>query len=199
VLCILAFGLLGVFAGLHKVEGEELVVTLTRLLGEPTMVLFNIALVISAVSTLDSTFSSAAKLSVVDMGLGRPTAASGRVAMALFLLGGLVFLLTGSEDLFGAVAVSGTASLFLAPVVLFSVWLNRDVSPWAFAVAFAAAMAGAALYFLETGGHLDLIGPLTGIEHKYTKLLVISLTVLGIGCAAFLAGLRQRGPAPVGR
>jgi hypothetical protein len=126
------------------------------------------------------------------MALVRPTAANGRVAMALFLLGGLAFLFTGSEDLFGAVAVSGTASLFLAPVVIFSIWLNRDAAPWAFAVAFATALTGAALYFLETGGHLDIIEPLTGIAHKYAKLLVISVTVLGIGCAAFLLGLRPR-------
>jgi len=151
-----------------------------------------VALVISAVSTLDSTFSSAAKLSIIDMKLARARAANGRIAMALFMLGGLAFLFLGSKDLFAAVAVSGTASMFLAPVVIFSVWLDRDVAPWAFGIAFAAAMAGAALYFLETGGYVDLVGPLAGIAHKYTKLLVISAAVLAIGCGAFWVGLGPR-------
>lgn len=197
MLCIFAFGLLGVFAGLHRADGEEMAMTLTRLLGDPAMMLFNTALVLSAISTLDSTFSSAAKLSVVDMGIGRPTAANGRIAMALFLLGGLGFLFLGSKDLFDAVAVSGTASMFLAPVFVFSIWLNRDVAPWAFAAAFLAAMAGAGLYFLETGGHLNLIEPLTGIAHKYSKLMIISGGVLLLGSGAFLLGLRPRGrPQP---
>ncbi|MBO1518735.1 hypothetical protein [Oceanisphaera pacifica] len=42
-----------------------------------------LALVISAASTLDSTLSSAAKQLVVDMELCRPSAGSGRLAMAL--------------------------------------------------------------------------------------------------------------------
>lgn len=193
--CIVAFGLLGVQAGLERLEGEDLVGTLTRFMGEPTMLMFNVALVLSAVSTLDSTFSSAAKLSVVDMGLAAPTARNGRIAMLLFLIGGLGFLFLGSKDLFSAVAVSGTASLFLAPVVFFCIWGGRSVARWAFAAAFAAAMAGAALYFLESGGYVALIEPLAGVAHKYTKLLLISAAVLAVGCGAFLLGLR-RGTGP---
>ena len=192
IACILAFGLLGIHAGLHKAAGEDMVATLTRLLGEPTMILFNIALVISAVSTMDSTLSSAAKLGVVDMKLAAPTAANGRIAMALCLVGGLGFVFLGSKDLFDAVAVSGTASMFLAPVAIFSIWLNRDIAPWAFIVAFFAAMAGAALYFMETSGYIDLIQPLTGIGPKYTKLLLISSVVLIVGCGAFALGMKPR-------
>ncbi len=190
--CILVFGLLGVEAGLLKQGGEDLVKTLTRILGEPMMVLFNIALIISAVSTLDSTFSSASKLSVVDMRLAAPTPNNGRIAMVLFLIGGLAFLYVGSKDLYEAVAVSGTASMFLAPVVFFSIWGGREVARWAFAVAFAAALAGAALYVVEDAGYLSLIQPLTGIEHKYTKLLLISVAVLAIGCGAFALGLKRK-------
>jgi len=193
--CIIAFGLLGVFAGLMKVPGEDMIRTLTRLLGEPTMVLFNLALVISAISTLDSTFSSAAKLTVIDMGLAAPSVRNGRIAMAAFLIGGLAFLFLGSKDLFSAVAVSGTASMFLAPVVLFSIWLDRDVEAWAFAVAFIAAMAGAALYFLEADGYVSVISPLLGIEHKYSKLLAICLVVLASGIGAFALGQRTSRPA----
>lgn len=190
-LCIMVFGLLGVEAGLLKQEGEDLVKTLTRLLGDPTMVLFNIALIISAVSTLDSTFASASKLSVVDMRLAEPTPRNGRIAMAAFLIGGLAFLFVGSKDLYAAVAVSGTASMFLAPVVFFSISGGREVARWALAVAFAAAMGGAALYMMEAGGHVSMIEPLTGIAHKYSKLLLITVAVLVVGCGAFALGLKR--------
>lgn len=188
--CIVAFGMLGVFAGLEKTQGEQLVGTLTRLLGETPMLLFNIALIVSAMSTLDSTFSSAAKLSVVDMKALRPTVLNGRVAMALFLLGGLAMVYLGSKDLFSAVAVSGTASMFLAPVVVISLWLGRtDVPAWSFAVAFLAAMAAAALYFTEAAGYTDLIGPIANVTHKYSKLLVLCAATSGIGFGAFVIGI----------
>jgi hypothetical protein len=162
-----------------------------RVLSAPMMLFFNIALILSAVSTLDSTFSSASKLAVVDMGLAEPTPRNGRIAMVFFLIGGLAFLFLGSKDLFAAVAVSGTASMFLAPVAFFSIWGGREVARWAFAVAFAAAMAGAALYMVEAGGYVSIVEPLTGVAHKYAKLLVICIAVLAIGCGAFALGLKR--------
>ncbi len=192
ITCILAFGILGVYAGELKAEGEDMVRTLTRLVGDTTMIFFNLALIISAISTLDSTFSSASKLTIIDMKMAPATVRNGRISMVLFLLGGLVFLFLGSKDLFSAVAVSGTASMFLAPVVFFTIWLDRDVAPWAFKVAFCTAMTGAVFYFLEAGGYMNLIEPAFGIAHKYAKLLLISASVMGIGCAAFMAGLKPR-------
>lgn len=192
VICILAFGILGVYAGEMKAEGEDMVRALTRLVGENTMVLFNIALIISAVSTLDSTFSSASKLTIIDMKMAPATVRNGQISMVLFLLGGLLFLFVGSKDLFSAVAVSGTASMFLAPVVFFTIWLDRDVSPWAFQIAFYCAMAGATIYFLEAGGHMNAIEPMFGVAHKYAKLLLISGSVMTIGCGAFLLALKPR-------
>lgn len=192
VLCIFAFGILGVYAGMMKVDGEDMVRTLTRLVGDPTMIAFNVALIVSAVSTLDSTFSSASKLTIVDMNMGEATARNGRIGMALFLCGGLVFLFFGSKDLFSAVAVSGTASMFLFPVVVFSIWLNRDIAPWAFTIAFAVAMAGATLYFLEAGGHVALLEPAFGVVHKYTKLLLISAVVMVVGASSFALAMKPR-------
>jgi len=55
----------------------------------------------------------------------------------------------------------------------------------AVAVAFAAA-----LYMVEASVYLSLIQPLTGIEQQYTKLLLISVAVLAIGCGAFALGRR---------
>jgi len=114
-LCILAFGLLGVFAGLHGTEGEALLGTLSRLLGPYAALALATALIISAASTLDSTLSSAAKLVVQDMGLTAASAGRGRTIMAVFCALGVLLVLVGPDDLFAAVAVSGTAALFLAP------------------------------------------------------------------------------------
>ena len=190
VLCILAFGLIGVWAGLEKLDGESFLTTLPRLIGDGPMVLFNIALVISCMSTLDSTFSSTAKLAVVDMKLGEQTVKNGRIAMAAFLVGGLLMVFFGSKDLFSAVAVSGTASMFLAPVIFFSLWMGRtDVPVWSYLIAFFTAMIAAALYFTESSGYSNVVGPLTGVEHKYAKLLVLSAATLLIGCGAFVIGM----------
>ncbi len=188
--CIMVFGLLGVWAGLNKAPGESFVPTLGRLIGDWPMLLFNVTLVVSCMSTLDSTFSSTAKLTVVDMELGKPTVANGRIAMIAFLLGGLAMVFLGSKDLFGAVAVSGTASMFLAPVVFFSLWMGRtDVPVWSYLVAFVTAMAAAALYFTESSGYSNILGALTSLEHKYSKLLFLSGGALSIGCAAFAIGI----------
>lgn len=191
-LCILAFGLLGVFAGLHATAGEELIGTLGRLLGTPAAIALGAALVISAASTLDSTMASAAKLVVRDMRLASPSANNGRVAMALFCVGGVALVFAGPDDLFAAVAVSGTAALFLAPVIVFCIWGRRRVARASLGVAFAAALAGATLYFLETAGHSDLLARLTGLEHEYSLLLVVTGVVLAAGFAAFALGLRPR-------
>lgn len=190
ILCILAFGLLGVWSGLTKMEGETFTATLSRLIGDGPMLLFNVALVVSCMSTIDSAYSSAAKLTVLDMRLAKPTVANGRWAMALFLIGGLILVFIGSKDLFAAVAVSGTASMFLAPVVFFSLWGGCERVPvWSYLTSFFAAIAAAALYFTESSGYSNIIGPLSGLEHDYSKLLLLLAVTLAIGCGAFALGL----------
>lgn len=193
-LCILAFGVLGVFAGLNAGDGEALLDTLGRLLGAPATLMLAAALVISAASTLDSTFSSAAKLAVKDMALVDPSTLNGRLAMLLFCLGGVGLVFVGTDDLYAATAVSGTASLFLAPVILFCILGGREVARWSFGVTFATAIAGAGLYFLENAGHVALLAPLSGLEHKYSRLLLITVAVLVIGMGSFGLGLRRSRP-----
>ncbi len=189
MICILGFSLLGVFAGLNALDGETMQVALARLLGDTTMIFVNLALIISAVSTLDSTLSSASKLTIADMSITTPTVNNGRIAMALFMLGGLVFLFGGTKDLYSAVAVSGTASMYLAPVIFFSIWGGaRQIPVWSYYLSFVTALAGATLYYLEAGGLVDLMTPLTGLEHKYAKLLAISGTVMVLGNSYFLLG-----------
>lgn len=193
---ILAFGLLGIFAGIHRAGGEELLETLTRLLGPAAALMLGAALVISAASTLDSTFSSAAKLAVVDMRLGQRSTRNGRVAMLVFALGGLFLVLVGTDDLFAAVAVSGTASLFLTPVIVYVIGLNRDIAPRAYVGNVIMALGGATLYFLEDSGYVGWIGALSGLEHSYAKLLLVTLCVLGWGMLTCGIDSRRRGATP---
>ena len=126
-------------------------------------------------STLDSTLSSSSKLIAVDMKLLSKNVKNGRIIMLTFMLLGLLLVFSGNKDLFSAVAVSGTASLFLAPVVFFSIFANRtDIPVWSFFLSFLTAILGACLYFLESSGYTTLMGD----THKYTKLLQISVVVL---------------------
>jgi Na+/proline symporter len=198
--CIFLFGSLGVFAGAHAMEGESMNAVLTRILGDVPMLLFSVALIISAMSTLDSTLSSSAKLVAVDMKAVSPTLLNGRAVMVVFMLLGLLMVFYGNKDLFSAVAVSGTASMYLAPVIFFSVWGNMKSIPlWSYLVSFLLAVTGAVLYFTESSGYTNWFNLAFGIEHKYSKLLLISAIVLIGGMAAFLIGsaLRQRSqPSP---
>ena len=187
IICIIAFGCLGVLAGAHAVQGASLNATLMQLLGTLPMLLFNAALVISAMSTLDSTLSSSAKLLAVDMRVMKMTLRNGRAVMAAFMLVGLLLVFWGNNDLFSAVAVSGTASLYLAPVIFFSLWgKRRDIPVWSYLLSFALALTAAALYFTESSGYSQLLGE----AHKYTKLLYLTFAVMGLGCLGFWVGGR---------
>jgi len=185
IICIIVFGFLGVWAGAHAGEGDTMNTVLMRLLGDWPMLLFSTTLVVSAMSTLDSTLSSSAKLIAVDMKLVGTSVKNGRVIMLVFMLLGLLCVFFGNQDLFSAVAVSGTASLFLAPVVFFSIFgKQKNIPSWSYLFAFMIAILGAGLYFLESSGHTQWLGD----AHKYTKLLIITLVILITGCASFFAG-----------
>jgi len=185
IICIVAFGCLGVLAGAHAVKGASMNDTLMLLLGTIPMMLFNAALVISAMSTLDSTLSSSAKLLAVDMGVMKMTLRNGRAVMVAFMLIGLALVFWGNKDLFSAVAVSGTASLYLAPVIFFSLWgKQRNIPVWSYLLSFVLAISASALYFTESSGYSHLLGD----AHKYTKLLYLTVAVLGLGCFGFWFG-----------
>jgi Na+/proline symporter len=194
-LCICAFGSLGIIAGANALDGETMNDALARLLGDLPMFLFSASLILSAMSTLDSTLASSAKMMVVDMRLMSADVRSGRIAMALFMLAGLAMVFVGNDDLFSAVAVSGTASMYLVPVIFFSLWGGRrDIPVWSYLGSFALAIVGALLYFLESASHTAWLGDV----HKYTKLLWICVVVMIGGCLLFWvggSGQRQLRPA----
>ncbi|MGH1361205.1 MAG: hypothetical protein ACRBC3_20785 [Burkholderiaceae bacterium] len=185
--CIFAFGLFGIEAGRLATEGEAMQAVWARMFGPFVLFCLSASLIVSALSTLDSALASAARLAIVEMSLGAKTVRNGRLAMAVFALGGVLFLLAGSKDLFAAVAVSGTASMFLAPVLFTGLILGKPIPLWSFFVAFAAAMLGALAYFAQSS---ELVITLFGDGHKYERLLWICIAVLVIGFAACGIGAR---------
>ena len=121
VICIVLFSLVGVFGRIAGVEGQA-PVEVARLLGGPILLVMNFIMITSAASTLDSTFSSFAKLSVIDLGDRDPETARvsrGRWAMVgITVLGTVpVFL---NPAILSATTVSGAMVVGLAPV--FCLW-----------------------------------------------------------------------------
>lgn len=188
-LCIIGFGFFGIQAGLVGAAYEgELIGTWVKMFPSWVFGLLMISLLVSALSTLDSALSSAARLVVEEGGLPR-TLTVGRVVMVVFMLAGTLLTLWGNATLFDAVAVSGTASMFLTPVLIVGLVMGRQIALWAYLVAFGAAMAGAFIYFARGW---ETITPWLIEGHKYEQLLLICFCVLVTGFAAVLAGARSR-------
>ena len=188
-LCIIGFGFFGIQAGLVGAAYEgELIGTWARMFPSWVFGLLMISLLVSALSTLDSALSSAARLVVEEGGLPRSLTA-GRSVMVVFMQAGTLLTLWGNATLFDAVAVSGTASMFLTPVLIVGLVMGRQIALWAYLVAFAAAMMGAFIYFARGW---DMVAPWLLEGHKYEQLLMICVCVLVVGFAAVLAGARSR-------
>lgn len=202
-ICILLFGCFGLLAAYNDVAGVGMEQTLMQLMGPGLYLVFQLCLIISAVSTLDSTLSSSAKLVVADMQVfgKQPSVQMGRWVMVLFMLAGIGLVFWGNQDLFDAVAISGTASMFLLPVVFFNILGNDKYgSVRSYVISFVAAIGGAVLYFLETAaaaGYLDVLQQLLGTNHKYMKLLVICVGVMVVSHLAFMFDRRIDREQPI--
>lgn len=188
-LCIIGFGFFGIQAGLIGAAYEgELIGTWSTMFPTWVFVALMISLLVSALSTLDSALASSARLVVEELRLAPRTLAGGRVVMVVFMVAGTALTLWGNATLFDAVAVSGTASMFLTPVLIVGLVARRDVALWAYMVAFGAAMLGAFAYFARSW---PMVAAALPEGHKYEQLLVICSVVLAVGFAAVLAGLRR--------
>lgn len=185
-LCIILFGMFGIQAQLVGAAYENnLLGTWATILPGWVFILLMLSLLISALSTLDSALSSSARLMVEELQILPRSLAGGRLAMIAFALGGMALTLWGNAALFDAVAVSGTASMFLTPVLLVGLIGNRIVPHWSYLVAWGAAMLGAVTYF---GRSWPFFAQLLPEGHKYEQLLVICIVVLVIGFSAVLVG-----------
>ncbi|SHH82980.1 sodium:proline symporter [Cognatishimia maritima] len=188
-LCIIAFGFFGIQAALDGAAYEgELIGTWATVLPMWVFVLLLVSLLVSALSTLDSALSSAARLVVEELGLAPKTLNGGRLSMLVFAVAGGALTLWGNQSLFDAVAVSGTASMFLTPVIVAALLGRRHVAQWAYLVSFAAAILGAAAYFLRSN---EAVAALLVDGHKYEQLLQICIVVLVVGFVAVFAGSRR--------
>ncbi len=188
-LTIIAFGMFGIQASLVGADYEnQLIGTWSQMFPGWVWSALLVSLLISALSTLDSAMASAARLTVEELRLTSRTLMGGRAAMVVFMVAGTVLTLWGNATLFDAVAVSGTASMFLTPVLFATLVLQRNVAVWAYLASFAAAIVGAYAYFARDTAFWSLILP---EAHKYTQLLAICVAVLVVGFAAVFLGMRQ--------
>ncbi|MDF3414018.1 sodium:proline symporter [Sulfitobacter sp. M57] len=188
-LCIIGFGFFGIQASLTGAAYEgQLIGTWAVMFPPWVFVALMISLLVSALSTLDSALASAARLVVEELRLAPRTLAGGRLVMLGFMVAGTGLTLWGNASLFDAVAVSGTASMFLTPVLVVGLVMGRDVALWGYLVAFGAAVVGAIAYF---GRSWAMVAAVLPEGHKYEQLLVICLAVLLVGFAGVLAAVRR--------
>lgn len=188
-LCIIAFGFFGIQAAIIGASYEgQLLGTWSTMFPTWVFILLMVSLLVSALSTLDSALSSAARLVVEELGWAPRTLVGGRVVMVVFMVLGGALTLWGNATLFDAVAVSGTASMFLTPVMVAVFIGDRRVARWAYLVAFGAAIVGAFAYFARSWPSVAAVLP---EAHKYEQLLVICVLVLLAGFGAVWAGSRR--------
>ncbi len=188
-LCIIAFGFFGIQAAIMGADYEgQLLGTWSAMFPSWVFILLMVSLLVSALSTLDSALSSAARLVVEELGWAARTLTGGRCVMGVFMALGGGLTLWGNATLFDAVAVSGTASMFLTPVMIAVFVLGRQVAVWSYLVAFLAAIVGAFLYFARGWDRVAAVLP---DAHKYEQLLAICVGVLAVGFLAVLSGSRK--------
>lgn len=193
VLCIVVFG----FFGIHAAEvggASDLLAAWRDMFPSWVFVALMVSLLVSALSTLDSALASAARLSVEEMKLAPRSLMGGRIAMVIFMALGGALTLWGNATLFDAVAVSGTASMFLTPVMIGVFVFGWRIPVWSYLVSFAAAIIGGFAYFARGWDFAVAILP---EAHKYDQLLVICIAVLVVGFGATAIGAAaQRRVAP---
>lgn len=185
---IFAFSLVGVHARLQGLTpGGNVPATVARGLGFAGFFTMIVVMVSSAGSTLDSTFTSLSKLVARELPLlaGRVPSSKamtvGALTMVAFALLGNLPMIAGTSIL-KATTISGTMVMGLAPIFLFSGWVEH--SPWSFHLAF---WTGIGLGFMEVLGlipHGWAIG-----NGKYGVLLGVNFYGLLLCTAGFFLPL----------
>ncbi|ASC72564.1 hypothetical protein XM38_035220 [Halomicronema hongdechloris C2206] len=161
---IFLFSFVGLYARLNGLEGSP-ALTVPALFGLPMLLVFNAIMLTSAGSTLDSTFSSVAKLGARDWFNrgGMPTEAQAFVGrwwiIAIALLGNLPLLSIYMGDRIGpavimATTISGTMVMGLAPIFLLS--FLPSAGPLSFHFAFWPGLIVGVLRVVENAASLTL-------------------------------------------
>ena len=188
--CIFGFGMFGIQAGLIGYDYEnQLLGTWQNMFGPGVYFFLICSLLVSAMSTLDSALASSARLVIDEFYIFKRSIKNGRIAMSIFMALGLLFTLFPSQSLFDAVAVTGTASMFLTPVMIVT-FLGGNIPIWAYTITWFFSMLGAFAYIfrdIETVTYL-----LPGL-HKYDQLLSICLYIIVFGfLICFIGALSNR-------
>lgn len=167
-ICIFLFSIVGLQAKLLGLEGQA-AVEVSKLLGVGLMLVMNFIMITSAASTLDSAFTSGAKLLVKDLGnKNQLTVQRGRLVMIGFaILGTLPIFL--NPTILSATTISGTMVLGLAPVFIF--W-KMPSKPLAFHLSVGFGIVVGIWFALG-----QWPGYLTFFEGKYGALL--SANIIG--------------------
>ncbi|AZJ33201.1 Na+/proline symporter [Tenacibaculum mesophilum] len=114
-LCIVLFSFVGIFGKINGLNGQA-AVAFSKTLGVGMLLVVNFIMITSAASTLDSTFSSTAKLFAIDLNIN-PSVSFGRIIMLLIaIIGTLPVFLNAS--ILSATTISGTMVIGLAPVFI---------------------------------------------------------------------------------
>ena len=114
-LCIVLFSFIGIYAKQNNLNGQA-AVAVSKSFGILILLVVNFIMITSAASTLDSTFSSSAKLIAIDLGLGK-SVSFGRIVMVLVAIVGTIPIFFDAEIL-SATTISGTMVIGLTPIFL---------------------------------------------------------------------------------
>jgi hypothetical protein len=97
---------------------------------------------------------------------------------------GILFTLFPNQSLFDAVAVTGTASMFLTPVMLIT-FLGGKIPIWAYTISWMCSMIGAFAYICRDN---EIVMYLLPSLHKYDQLLSICLYIILFGFLVCILG-----------
>ena len=176
--CIFSFSLIGVFLSGISLDNSSFLDAIVDHFGFYIATLIFLLLIISAISTLDSTLSSSAKLIVNDLGLFTKSILNGRLVMLIFSSLGLILILFNTKDIFTAVAVSGTAATFITPIFILGVIFGLNLSTQSLVLSFIASLSGSILYYLESQQIYTNFSTYFNLDHKYKTLLLINVIII---------------------
>lgn len=197
---ILLFSFVGLYALSGELGGEpSAMVAVARSLGLGMMLMFNVVMMLSAGSTLDSTFSSTSKFAARDWPArfddpDHRQVRLGRRAMLIMALLGNLPLLSLYIDGIGpaviaATVISGTAVMGLAPIFILAPM--KSANPLSFHFAFWPGVALGVVKLLEDflGWHLQPVWMTLG-QGDYATTLGLNVYGVALCTLGFLAGNR---------
>ncbi len=194
---ILLFSSVGLYAKAFGLSGAA-PVAVPAAFGLPLLLIFNAIMLTSAGSTLDSTFSSAAKLAALDWPnrIARPDAGQrrlGRKVMVLIALAGNLPLLTiylgdgAGPAIIAATTISGTMVMGLAPIFLLA-FVSR-AGPASFHLAFWPGLAFGVVKTIEAATGMQIFPDFINIGGgKYADDLGVNVYGLLVCTIGYLAG-----------